>query len=310
MHERIRADETRAERPGRAWAAPSQRNDVQRVLALQATAGNAAVARMLRSRASGAQALVQRAPLHAVMGLKETFFFGNADMPGYARYKDMPRGYHVTIYPNNLTSPQRIGALALAPLGEIDNYAAITFDAFNVTRNSDKKHFYFDELGNVVWAGTQREASFKDAGWDDAVKAAVVIYGLLGVNTSETALHQQLYRQGRQLSAARAGIAVATPTPATTPVTGQGGKPKLLKPRIIKTLKRPNEPDKSVEPPEKRLRETKSPDPSVTEVPVLQTPAPTQLPTVGEDVPVLVGTSEETQQVSKDIDMSTHETDF
>jgi len=271
MHERLRADDTRAERPVHSWAAPLQRYEAQRVLALQATAGNAAVARMLGSRRARAEEQLQRAPLHAVMGAHETFFYGNAEALGYTtRRADLPDGYHVTIYPDNLTPDQQTSGLAETALGEIEGYEAITFNQFNVTRDSDDKHFYFNELGHAVWKGTNREANFHDRGWDDAVKAAAVIYGLIGVAATEATIHADLFARGRTLS---------KPKPAkpavTTPVAGQGGpkkkagfRPRALvvpqtasgagaKPPVKRTAPR----DLSVEPPQKKLKETTEQEP-------------------------------------------------
>ena len=168
-------------------------------------------------------------------------------------------------------------------LGDIENYTAITFDGdFNVTRDRDKKHFYFNRYGHVAWAQTKKEASLNDVGWDDAVKAAVVIYGLIGVDASEATLHAELYTMGRQLSAP-APVRVTRPKTEATPPAGGGGSKKLLKPRVVVVKKRLNQAgdesveqhqvgDESVERPKKRPR-TEEPVETAT---VPQTPASTR----------------------------------
>jgi hypothetical protein len=124
-----------------------------------------------------------------------------------------------------------MAAVADEPLGKIPDLATIEFDEFNVTRESDGKHFYFDEHGNVVWKKTQREASLEDPGWDAAVTAALVIYGLIGVGATEDSLYRQLHDMGRHRPVSPRDAA-AKPKPAAT-VPASSGKKFAPVPRAL-----------------------------------------------------------------------------
>jgi hypothetical protein len=164
------------------------------VLALQRAAGNAAVLRALQRRPRGR--LLQRAPLHRVMPLTHNLWFGMNKRWGYAVKRDMPEGYHVTIYPE-LSDAQQAGAWNGLTLGQLPAHESVEFTLFNVTRDANRTHYYFDDRGNVVWAQTNTEASLIDAHWEGAIQAALVIYRAVGVNVSAQGLYDQLHRRGR-----------------------------------------------------------------------------------------------------------------
>ena len=200
------------------------------VLALQRAAGNAATLRALGLQ----RRLLQRAPVHRVMPLQHNFFFGQNDQHGYtvkpAVNRGIPAGYHVTIYPA-LSRPQSIAALSGHPLGSLPDYAQIEFTRFNVTREDNRRaHYYFDDQGNVVWAQTNTEASLEDDHWDDAVRAALAIYGSIGVNATAQGLYDQLHTMGRRAPVS-ASDTWGRPTPAPQPVT-TGSSLQFIPPQL------------------------------------------------------------------------------
>jgi hypothetical protein len=140
--------------------------------------------------------------------------------------RGIPRGFHVTLYASNLTSAQYSAALS-QPLGKLPDYHTIEFTSFNVTRESDDKH-YFDESGNVVWAQTRREAALEDGDWEQAVAAAVRIYTDLGLVVSEASLYKQLHDMGRKAPVSARDV-IAAPKPKAATVTS----PTAFKPRCL-----------------------------------------------------------------------------
>jgi hypothetical protein len=200
------------------------------VLALQRAAGNAATLRALGLQ----RRLLQRAPVHRVMPLEHNFFYGQNKEHGYtvkpAINRGIPAGYHVTIYPA-LSLSQSIAALSGDPLGMLPDYGLIEFTRFNVTREDNRRaHYYFDDQGHVVWAQTKTEASLEDPHWDDAVQAALAIYGSLGVNVTAQGLYDQLHVMGRSAPVSGADT-YGRPTPAPQPVA-TGSSLKFIPPQL------------------------------------------------------------------------------
>ena len=165
------------------------------MLALQRVAGNAATMRALGLHRRPVERILQRAPVHLVLGLAPSYFFGRNSLNGVSLYGGMPDGYHVTIYPD-LSDAQKSAGLAELRLDRLPDYRSIQFTLFNVTGPSGT-HYYFTDRGNVQWMRTNTEASLIDAHWDSAIEAARVIYAALGLDVSTQALYDQLHARGR-----------------------------------------------------------------------------------------------------------------
>jgi hypothetical protein len=165
------------------------------VLALQRAAGNAATMRALGLQRRPARRLLQRAPVHLVLGLEPRYFYGLNNLNGVSLFGGMPAGYHVTIYPE-LNEVQKFAGLAEVQIDRLPDHRSIQFREFNVT-GPTRAHYYFDDQGKVVWKRTKSEASLHDADWETAIKAARVIYGALQLDISAQSLYDQLHVMGR-----------------------------------------------------------------------------------------------------------------
>jgi hypothetical protein len=198
------------------------------VLALQRTAGNSAVTRLLL-----------RAPLDKVMRPEHKFFVGYEGV-GYYREKGLPGGFHVTIYPDNLTGPQSTAAADNKRLSDLPDPGKISFTKFNVTKGRGGTHFYFDERGNVLWQHTNKEASMEDDDWQYAVAAALVIYAEIGVAITEQQIYDHLHvvhKRKKPVSARDTW----TPPPPPPPISVEGLEtfipPSLRRPKPAAKLK-------------------------------------------------------------------------
>ena len=128
--------------------------------------------------------LLQRAPIHLVMPPRRQLLVRpeqTARLRGQAGGQWWDTGGLPRDDLPALSQDQSIGALQGRPLGELADYTSIEFTLFNVTREANGTHYYFDDRGGVVHANTNTEASLIDAHWGDAVRAALAIYGAIGV---------------------------------------------------------------------------------------------------------------------------------
>jgi hypothetical protein len=165
---------------------------VHEILALQQSAGNASVTRMLRA----SRPLLARAKLLDAIGTTEPrgWFFGENTQHGWGINDGMPEGWHVTIYPDLVDLQSHLPFSKATPVWTIPGADAIQFSRFNVTA-PNKTHFYFHATGSVDLsngAGTSHPT------WRTAIVAALTIFRRIGVGVTAQQLYDQLHAAGRE----------------------------------------------------------------------------------------------------------------
>lgn len=162
-----------------------------------AAAADAYSSRTLQ-RVANTSAVVQRAPLVKVVSPKTVGMLLAKDddalnRPYVVRRQGLPEGYHATIFP--VLTEEQIQIFISKGLGEIPDHDKIEFKEFNITEDSDRRyHFYFTDDGKIIWKGTKKEAPTASDSWLGAIKAAVYIYGLIGVGATVDGLIEHLHK--------------------------------------------------------------------------------------------------------------------
>jgi hypothetical protein len=144
-----------------------------------------------RGRPVLAAKAAQMYPAKAVMNPAHNFYIATDKRPGYTPPRFKKNGHHISFFPD-FTEVQIGEILEDRPLGQLSQFDQIEFYEFNVTRESDRKHFFFATNGRVLWKGSNTEASPQSDGWSAAIDLAIEFLSALDVKTTRLSLFADL----------------------------------------------------------------------------------------------------------------------